>query len=83
MRTLTRWLLAQSHVTVAPLLVPDGVEASTRVGKDRMVHILVNFADKEVTVHLPSTMKDEMYTGHNVQQIVLPVSGVAVLSEPR
>ena len=83
MRTLTGWLLAQSHVTVAPLLVPDGVEASTRVGKDRMVHILVNFADKEVTVHLPSTMKDEMYTGHNVQQIVLPVSGVAVLSEPR
>jgi beta-galactosidase len=83
MRTLTQWLLTQSHVSASRLVVPDGVEASTRVGKDRIVHILVNFADKEVTVHLPNPMKDEMNTGHSVLDIVLPVSGVAVLSEPR
>jgi beta-galactosidase len=83
MRNLTRWLVAKSHTTVSPVQVPDGVEASTRVGKDRMVHILVNFADKEETVHLPTAMKDEMNSGHSVREIVLPVSGVAVLSEPR
>ena len=83
MRTLTSWLLAEAHVAISPLVVPDGVEASERVGKDKIIHILINFGDKEVTVTLPTQMKDEMDTGQNMRQIVMPVSGVAVLSEPR
>jgi hypothetical protein len=63
--------------------VPDGVEASERVRTDKVIHILVNFGDKEVTVPLPTQMKDEMGNGASVREIVLPVAGVAVLSEAR
>jgi beta-galactosidase len=90
MRTLTSWLLAQSHATPAMLTVPDGVEASVRAsegkGKDdkvRAVHILINFSGKEQTVRLPATMEDEMHEGREVREVVLPVSGVAVLNESR
>jgi beta-galactosidase GanA len=83
MRTLTAWLLQQAKISPAALTVPEGVEASVRYGKDKAVHILVNFSDKEQTVPLPTTMTDEMGDGHSVREVHLPVSGVAVLSEPR
>jgi beta-galactosidase len=83
MTSLTTWLLQQADIAPATLTVPDGVEASVRYGKDKAVHILVNFSDKEQTVHLPSAMDDEMNSRNNVREVVLPVSGVAVLREPR
>ena len=83
MRTLTAWLLQKAKISPAALTVPEGVEASVRYGKDKAVHILVNFSDKEQTVPLPTTMTDEMGDGHSVREVHLPVSGVAVLSEPR
>jgi beta-galactosidase len=83
MKTLSSWLLTQSHISPASLSVPDGVEASVRYSKSRAVHILVNLADKEETVPLPNAMKDEMHGARSVREVVLPVSGVAVLSEPR
>ena len=70
MRTLTTWLVKEAAVTPAPLLVPD---------KD--VHILVNFSGMEQKVTLPAAMTDEMGNGHSVNEVVLPVSGVAVLLE--
>ena len=81
MRTLTTWLVKEAAVTPAPLLVPDGVEASVRHGKDKDVHILVNFSGMEQKVTLPAAMTDEMGNGHSVNEVVLPVSGVAVLLE--
>jgi beta-galactosidase len=83
MRTLTTWLLQRASISPAALAVPEGVEASVRYGKDKAVHILVNFSDKEQTVPLPTAMTDEMGDGHSVREVHLAVSGVAVLSEPR
>jgi beta-galactosidase len=83
MRTLISWLLVQSDVRPSTLIVPDGVEASVRYGKDTVVHILVNFGAKEETVKLPKAMTDEMNGRKSVREVVLPVSAVAVLSEPR
>jgi beta-galactosidase len=84
MRALTKWLLQKAKpFTRGTLTVPEGVEASVRYGKDKAVHILVNFSDKEQTVPLPTTMTDEMGDGHSVREVHLPVSGVAVLREPR
>jgi beta-galactosidase len=83
MRTLTTWLLTNANISPAKLVVPEGVEASVRYGKDRAVHIIVNFSKTEETVHLPNPMADEMGGGRSVREVTLPVSGVAVLSEPR
>jgi len=83
MQTLADWLLRQAHITAAPLTVPEGVEASVRYGKDKAVHIIVNFSEKEQIVHLPTAMIDELHQGRSIHEITLPVSGVAVLREPR
>ena len=83
MKTLTAWLLSEAKVTASKLVVPEGVEASVRTGDGKTLHILVNFADKVETVTLPSPMVDEMHDRHSVREVVLPISGVAVLSEPR
>jgi hypothetical protein len=73
----------QATISPAALTVPDGVEASICYGKDRAVHILVNFSDKEQAVHPPSTMKDEMNDGRSLRELLLPISGVAIPSEAR
>ena len=83
MKTLTAWLLSEAKVTRAKLVVPDGVEASERRGDGKILHILVNLADKVETVKLPTPMVDEMHDKHSVREVVLPISGVAVLSEIR
>jgi beta-galactosidase len=83
MKTLTAWLLSEAKVAKAKIVVPEGVEASIREGDGKTVHILVNFADKVETVTLPSPMIDEMHDKRSVREIVLPISGVAVLSESR
>ena len=83
MQKLTSWLLSETKVTKAAITVPEGVEASVRTGEGKTVHILVNFADKVETVVLPSPMIDELHGKHSVRTVVLPISGVAVLSEPR
>jgi beta-galactosidase len=83
MQTLTAWLLTQAKVTKATIAVPEGVEASVRRGEGKTVHILVNFADKVETITLTSPMIDELHDKRSVRQVVLPVSGVAVLSETR
>ena len=76
-------VFSEAKVTKSKLVVPEGVEASVRRGDGKTLHILVNFADKAETVLLPSPMVDEMHDKHSVREVVLPVSGVAVLSEPR
>jgi beta-galactosidase len=83
MQVLADWLLTQAHVTAAALVVPEGVEASVRYGKDKAVHIIVNFSEKEQTVHLPTAMIDELNQGRSIREVILPVSGVAVLREAR
>jgi beta-galactosidase len=81
MKKLTSWMLSESNIPPAKLIVPDGVEASVRSGNGKTVHILVNFSQAEQTISLPTGMRDDMNSGQLVRQITLPVSGVAVLSE--
>ena len=83
MQALADWLLIRSHIAAAALVVPEGVEASVRYGKDKTVHIIVNFSGREQTVDLPTAMTDELNEGRSVRKVILPVSGVAVLREPR
>jgi beta-galactosidase len=83
MQVLADWLLKQANVAAASLIVPDGVEASVRYGKDKAVHIIVNFSEREQTVHLPTAMIDELNQGRSIREVTLPVSGVAVLRESR
>jgi len=83
MQALADWLLIRSHIAAAALVVPEGVEASVRYGKDKTVHIIVNFSGGEQTVDLPTAMTDELNEGRSVRKVILPVSGVAVLREPR
>jgi beta-galactosidase len=83
MQALADWLLKQAHITAAKLIVPEGVEASVRYGKDKAVHIIVNFSEKEQTVYLPAAMIDELNQGRSIREVTLPVSGVAVLREAR
>jgi len=83
MRTLAASLLAKAHISPASLTAPDGVEASTRYGDHKAVHILVNLSDAPQSIHLPHGMKDEMNDGTTIHDVHLPISGVAVLSESR
>jgi len=83
MQQLITWLLAQAKVKKSQLIVPAGVEASIRRDNKKTIHILVNFGEKTATIILPVPMRDELHDRQNVRTIVLPVSGVAVLSEAR
>jgi beta-galactosidase len=83
MQALADWLLKQAGVAAAPLVVSEGVEASVRYGKEKAVHILINFSNKEQTVHLPTSMADELNQGRRVREVTLPISGVAILRETR
>jgi beta-galactosidase len=83
MQALADWLLKQAKIAASPVIVPDGVEASVRYGKDKAVHIIVNFSEREQTVHLPTAMIDELNQGRSIREVNLPVSGVAVLREAR
>lgn len=83
MRTLTAWMMRNSHLNTASIQLPDGVEGNLRSDGQKLVHILVNLSGKEQNIPLPAEMRDELRNGINTRSISLPVSGVAVLSENR
>jgi beta-galactosidase len=57
MAALADWLMKTSGVTPAFGPVPDGVEASRRVGPDSTVFVLVNFSPEKQIIALPHAMK--------------------------
>jgi beta-galactosidase len=57
MAALADWLMKISGVVPAFGPVPDGVEASRRVGPDSTVFVLVNFSPEKQIVALPHAMK--------------------------
>lgn len=75
-------LLTQAHAATPEIAVPEGIESSTRYGDHSAIHILINLGEKPQTIALPKPMKDEL-AGGSVSSVTLPVTGVAVLSEPR
>jgi beta-galactosidase len=67
-----------SEITAAFGPVPNGIEASRRVGPDGSVFVLINFNAQEQHVSLPRTMKS-LIDQREVTQVDLPHYGVAVL----
>jgi beta-galactosidase len=79
MEAAARWMTEVSSVKRALGPVPDGVEVYPRYGPGKVVYILVNFAQAEQTVSLPTEMSNVLEGGTD-RQIVLPQYGVAVLA---
>jgi beta-galactosidase len=73
-----QWMAKTSEITTAFGPVPDGIEASRRVGPDGSVFVLINFNAQEQHVNLPRTMKS-LIDQRDVTQVDLPHYGVAVL----
>jgi beta-galactosidase len=57
MAALAEWLTKTSDVTPAFGPVPEGIEASRRVGPDSTVFVLINFSSEKQIVALPRAMR--------------------------
>ena len=77
---VTEWMAKTSGIAPAFAPVPDGIEASRRIGPDGSVFVLVNFATQEQRVSLPQEMKSLLEQRHTTQ-VDLPRYGVAVLQD--
>jgi beta-galactosidase len=73
-----QWMAKTSEITAAFGPVPDGIEASQRVGPDGSVFVLINFNAQGQHVALPRAMKS-LLDQRDVTQVDLPHYGVAVL----
>lgn len=77
-----QWMAKSSDITSAFGPVPDGIEASRRVGPNSAVYVLINWGAEKQSVALPHAMKS-LLEQREVAQVDLPQYGVAVLSDPR
>jgi beta-galactosidase len=77
-----QWMAKTSAITPAFGPVPDGIEASRRVGPDGRVFVLINFAAQEERIALPHAMKS-LLEQHDVSEVDLPRYGVAVLQDAK
>jgi beta-galactosidase len=75
-----QWMAKTSEITPAFGPLPDGIEASRRVGPDGSVFVLINFAAQEERVALPHAMKS-LLEQHDVSQVDLPRYGVVILQD--
>jgi len=78
MRRAVDWALDLAHLGPEFEFIPDGVEVCRRVGKDRVVFILINHTQKPTTLPVPLGMQSVL--GPNEKGIVaLPPQGVSIL----
>jgi beta-galactosidase len=80
MQTLAEWLTKTSGVSPAFGPVPDGIEASRRVGSKGTVYVLINWHAENQSVSLPHAMQS-LLDQKQVTQVQLPQYGVAVLAD--
>lgn len=80
MKNAAQWMLSMSKVKPDLLPVPEGVEVERRVGAGKTIFMIENFSKSEQTVSLPHTMTDVL-AGGSVKSVMLPVYGVAVLTQ--
>ncbi|MHB1743729.1 MAG: beta-galactosidase [Acidobacteriaceae bacterium] len=80
MKNAAQWMLSMSKVKPDLLPVPEGVEVQRRVGAGKTIFMIENFSKSEQTVSLPHTMTDVL-AGGSVQNVTLPIYGVAVLTQ--
>ena len=77
-----QWMAKSSGVSAAFGPVPDGIEASRRVGPHGAVYVLINFGSEKKSVALPRNMQS-LLDHHETKQVELPQYGVAVLTEAK
>jgi beta-galactosidase len=77
-----RWMSKSSGITPVFGPVPDGIEASRRVGPDGTVFVLINFGTQTQTVPLPRPMTS-LLDHREVSQIDIPRYGVALLLDAK
>jgi beta-galactosidase len=82
MKRAVQWMVNDSGVKPDLFAAPEGVEVYRRVGGGREVFIVENDSRAEQTVKLPAAMSNVL-TGETVNELKLPVYGVAVLEEAR
>jgi len=76
------WMTKASGVAAAFGPVPDGIEASHRVGPNGTVFVLVNFGAETQTVALPREMQS-LLDQRKTKEVQLPQYGVAILSDSK
>ena len=81
MQATAEWMSKASDVTLAFGAVPDGIEASRRVGPNGAMYVLINWSAEGQSVTLPHAMQS-LLEQREVTQIQLPQYGVAILSDP-
>ena len=74
-------LVDSAKIEPVTLAVPAGVKVCRRVGADREVFVLINFAADRQSFDLPHEMSDVL-VGRETKRLELPRYGVAVLSRP-
>ena len=72
------WMIQKSGVALAFGKVPDGVEASRRIGGGKQVYVLINYADDPRHVNLSHPMQ-LLLENKRGDAVDLPRYGVAVL----
>jgi beta-galactosidase len=80
MKNAAKWMTDASGVSAKLGPVPAGVDVYPREGDHGKVYILVNFSKAAQTITLPAAMQDVL-KGGKTRSVVLPVYGVAVLSQ--
>jgi beta-galactosidase len=78
MKRAVQWMVSESGVKPDTFAAPEGVGVYRRVAKGREIFILENTSDQIQTVALPTAMTNVL-TDEPIQQLELPVYGVAVL----
>ena len=82
MKNAAKWMTDASGVSAKLGPVPAGVDVYPREGDHGKVYILVNFSKAAQTITLPAAMQDVL-KGGKTRSVVLPVYGVAVLSQSK
>jgi len=80
MQASAEWMAKISNITPAFGPVPDGVEASRRVGPKGTVYVLINWHAENQSVSLPHAMQS-LLDQKQVTQVQLPQYGVAILAD--
>jgi len=80
MQASAEWMAKMSNITPAFGPVPDGVEASRRVGPKGTVYVLINWHAENQSVSLPHAMQS-LLDQKQVTQVQLPQYGVAILAD--
>jgi beta-galactosidase len=82
MEQLAEFMVKQSAITPIFGSVPEGIEVNRRVGENKQVFVLLNFAPQQQKITLPHSMKS-LLDGAEAESIELGTYGVAVLLDSR